>query len=204
MPVTRTNTNQPCSDSRFRRSIAPLLRRHHSPGNKLRAQWAPFDTAISVFGSDQVVETRIVDRSALRRSSVIGQPIEPLIRAEDTPLDAVVVIRGGPITADKILEHAARQQAVFTYHDQPMIAISVDLTIEGWTIERILVERMWSRSRYAVSTVGALREAGYELVPTSAAPHYSVVLPDATLRAAASLLELFGPTMDNEYRQRRR
>jgi hypothetical protein len=85
-----------------------------------------------------------------------------------------------------------------------MIAISVDLTIQGWTIERILRERMWSRSRYATTTVGRLRSAGYELVATSTAPHYSVVLPDATERAAAELLSHFGPTLQNEFRQRRR
>ena len=85
-----------------------------------------------------------------------------------------------------------------------MTAISVDLAIEGWSLERILRERMWSRSRYATTTVGQLRSAGYELVPTSSAPHYSVVLPDASEAAAASLLEHFGPTLVNEFKQRRR
>jgi hypothetical protein len=133
-----------------------------------------------------------------------GQPIEPLIRAEEPPSDAVVVIRGGPITVAKIVEHAARQQAVFTYRGEPMVAISVDLTIEGWSLERILGERMWSRSRYSITTAGALRSAGYELVPTSKAPHYSVVLPEASARSAVDLLAHFGPTLVNEFRQRRR
>jgi hypothetical protein len=85
-----------------------------------------------------------------------------------------------------------------------MIAISVDLAIEGWSLERILRERMWSRSRYATATVGQLRSASYELVPTSSAPHYSVILPDVSVVAAASLLEHFGPTLVNEFKQRRR
>ena len=85
-----------------------------------------------------------------------------------------------------------------------MIAVSVDLSIEGWSIERILRERMWSRSRYATTRVGQLRAAGYELVATCAAPHYSVLLPEATERAAVEFLSHFGPTLENEFRQRRR
>jgi len=136
--------------------------------------------------------------------ATFGQPIEPLIRAEEPPDDAVVVIRGGPIAVDKIVEHARRQQAVFTYRGEPMVAVSVDLTIEGWTVERILRERMWSRSRYATTTVRELRAAGYELLATSTAPHYSIILPGVSELDAAEFLSHFGPTLDNEFRQRRR
>ena len=134
----------------------------------------------------------------------MSQPIDVLIRAEPPPDDSVVVVRGGPLTAQKIVEHAVRQQAVFTYRGAPMTAISVDLAIEGWSLERILRERMWSRSRYGTTTVAQLRAAGYELVATSSAPHYSVVLPEATESAAVALLDHFGPTMVNEFKQRRR
>src|SRR4051812_16104909 len=60
-----------------------------------------------------------------------------------------------------------------------MVAISVDLTVEGWTLDRILAERMQTRSSYASAMVGVLRAAGYELVPTGRAPHYSLILPGA-------------------------
>jgi hypothetical protein len=70
-----------------------------------------------------------------------------------------------------------RQPAVFTFRGKPMVATGVDLTIEGWSVERILRERMWSRSTSAMTTAGELRSAGCELGATSAAPHYSVVLP---------------------------
>ncbi|MGH9272913.1 MAG: hypothetical protein ACRDZ2_16760 [Ilumatobacteraceae bacterium] len=134
----------------------------------------------------------------------MSRPIEPLIRREPPPDDPVVVVRGGPLTAQKIVEHAARQQAVFTYRGVPMIAISVDLSIEGWSLERILRERMWSRSRYAITTVCELRAHEYELVATGSAPHYSVVLPAASEAEAAALLDRFGPTMINEFKQHRR
>lgn len=133
-----------------------------------------------------------------------GQPIEPLIRSEDPPDEIVVVIRGGPIAVEKIVEHARRQQAVYTYGGRPMIAVSVDLTIEGWSLDRILRERMWSRSTFSTTTVGELHAAGYELVATNAPPHYSVLLLRADEDSARNFLGHFGPTMVNEYKQRRR
>jgi len=86
----------------------------------------------------------------------------------------------------------------------PMTAISVDLAIYGGPIERIVRERMWSRSRYATTTAGELRAAGHELVPAGRAPHFSVVLPDAGEATAASLLGHFGPTLVNEFKRPRR
>ena len=132
------------------------------------------------------------------------QPIEPLIRDEPTPADAIIVVRGGPLTAQKIVVHAVRQRSVFSYRGEPMIAISVDLAIDGWPVERILRERLWSRSTYATSTVVALRSAGHELVATAMAPHFSVVLSEASEAAAVALLGQFGPTLVNEFKRRRR
>ena len=79
---------------------------------------------------------------------MIAARFEPLIRAESAPDDAVVVIRGAPVAAEKIVEHAVRQQALFTYLGQPMMAISVYLAVSGWTVDSILRERMRTRSRY--------------------------------------------------------
>jgi len=59
------------------------------------------------------------------------RPVEPLVRSEAPPDAAVVVVRGGPIAAQKVAEHTHRQEALFTFRGQPMVAISVDLTVEG-------------------------------------------------------------------------
>jgi hypothetical protein len=131
------------------------------------------------------------------------RPIEPLVRSEALPDAAVVVVRGGPIAAQKVAEHAQRQQALFTFRGLPMVAISVDLTVGGWTLDRILAERMHTRRRYATVTAGALRAAGYELVPTGREPHYSLILPGSSHADAAALVALFGPTLQNPYRARR-
>lgn len=37
-----------------------------------------------------------------------GEPIEGYLRNEEPPDDAVVVVRGGPIAPEKIVEHAQR------------------------------------------------------------------------------------------------
>ncbi len=131
------------------------------------------------------------------------RPIEPMLRDEDPPDEAAAVIRAGPVTAEKIVEHANRELARFTYRGEPLAAISVDVTVGGWDVDRILRERLWSRSRYALAAAGDLRAADYELLPTANRPHYSLVLPSATFEDAVALLAHFGPTIENEYRRRR-
>lgn len=53
-----------------------------------------------------------------------------------------------------------------------MASISVAATDTGWPLDRILRERLWSRSTYATTTVGTVRRAGYELLATHSRPHY--------------------------------
>jgi hypothetical protein len=131
------------------------------------------------------------------------RPIEPFIRTEEPPGDAIVVVRAGPLTVAKLVEHAARQARLFTIGGEPMVAVSVDLTVAGWALDQILRDRMWSRSNYATSTVAQLRDAGFDLVPTNQAPHYSALLRSSDEQEAAALLGCFGPTMKNPHRRRR-
>ncbi len=131
-------------------------------------------------------------------------PIEPHVRDEDPLDDTVVVIRAGPLTVEKLVEHATRQQGRYSFRGRPMASISVDVASSGWTIEAILRDRLWSRSTYATCAVGALLGGGYELVPTFDAPHYDVLLPAASAEVAGSLLSLFGDPRSNPYKRRRR
>lgn len=131
------------------------------------------------------------------------EPIEPHLRAEEPPGDAVLVIRGGPLTAAKLAEHAGREAVRFSYRGLALASVSVEATVGGWSLEAILKELLWSRTTYATATAASLRAAGYELLPTFGAPHYDVVLAAATVEAAGSLLELFGPAEPNPYRRRR-
>src|SRR6266540_931185 len=112
------------------------------------------------------------------------RPIEPHVRGEDPPDDAVLVLRGGPLTAAKLLEHALREQRRFSYR-LPMPSVSVDATVGGWTVDTILERRLWTRTSYAATTVGRLRQAGYVLLPTFDVPHYDLLLPAASEAAAS-------------------
>lgn len=133
-----------------------------------------------------------------------GEPIEPYVRSEMPPDDAVVVVRGGPVAPEKIVEHAQRQAREYTYRDVPMYSVSVSLTVPGWDLSALLAGPLSSRSTFAVSTAGVVRAAGFELLPTYGAPHYDLLLDTGEYREAETLLGLFGSPTPNPYKSRGR
>ena len=104
------------------------------------------------------------------------EPIEPFIRAEELPATSVLIVRGGPITADKLLEAARREQSVYSWRGSPLACVSTEAVMGGWTLERLLAEHLATRTMYATTTVGRVLDEGLRLLPTFAAPHYDVVL----------------------------
>ena len=80
----------------------------------------------------------------------------------------------------------------------------MDVTIAGWDIERILARRLDTRRKYATARAGALLDAGFDLMPTFTAPHYSLLLPSYTSEVARQLVEVFGRVKDNPHYQPRR
>ena len=133
-----------------------------------------------------------------------GEPIETYLRSEEPPDDAVVVVRGGPIAPEKIVEHAGRQAREYTYRNAPMYSISVSLTVGGWDLSALLIGPLSSRSTFAVSTAGVVRAAGFPLLPTYEAPHYDLLLATGEYREAEVLLSLFGSPEPNPYERRGR
>jgi len=133
-----------------------------------------------------------------------GEPIEPYLRPERPPDDAIVVVRGGPITAEKIVEHVVRQAREYSYAGRPMYSVSVSLTVDGWDLARLLAGPLSSRTAFAASTVGAIRRAGFGLLATYEPPHYDLLLGSAEYREAEALLAVFGPPEVNPYRRRGR
>ena len=131
------------------------------------------------------------------------EPVETHVRDGPPPGDLVVVVRGGPLTVEKFVQHMRRGQERYSYRGHPLVSISVDAAVAGWTPEGILRERLWSRTSYATTTVGELRRHGYSLLPTFDAPHFDLLAPDATDEVAGTLLSVFGPIQRNPYRRRR-
>lgn len=132
------------------------------------------------------------------------EPIEGHLRAHDVGDDTLLLIRGGPLTVEKLVEHARRQAREFSLRGAPMASISVDGLVAGWTVELVLRERMWSRSQFATATAGVVRGAGFEVLPTHNAPHFDIVLAEASDAEAARLLEIFGSPEDNPFKKRGR
>lgn len=132
-------------------------------------------------------------------------PIEDRLRAgEVLDPDAHLVMRGWPVDVVGILRNADLTRSRYSLGGEPFVAISAEVTIAGWDVESILMgARLRSRRTYAIAPVGDLLVAGFELVPTFDAPHYSVTLPSYTEVTAARLVEVLGEAKPNPYFQRR-
>ena len=134
-----------------------------------------------------------------------GEPIETYLRdEEDPPNDAVVIVRGGPVAADKFVEHARRQAREYTFRGEPMHSISVSLTVGDWELSALLAGPLSSRSTYAASTAGAVRGAGFGLLPTYDAPHYDLLLATGDYPEAERLLGMFSAPRPNPFKRRGR
>ncbi len=83
---------------------------------------------------------------------------------------------------------------------RPFVAVPVEVTSEGWTLASILGgPRLRNRRTYASVGAGVMLDAGFELLATFAAPHYSVVFPSYTSENAERLASVFGDPLRNDY-----
>ena len=133
------------------------------------------------------------------------EPIEGLFRdGERLDPEAHLVVRGWPLTVDGLLRNADATRARFSLDGRPFSAISAEITVAGWTLDMILAgPRLRTRSRYAAVPVGELVEAGFGLLPTFVAPHYSVVLAPYTSERVQQLLDVLGESQINPRHVRR-
>jgi hypothetical protein len=132
-------------------------------------------------------------------------PIEDRLRAgEMLDPDAHLVMRGWPVDVAGILRNADLTRSRYSRAGEPFVAISAEVTIAGWDVDSILKgPRLRSRRTYAIAPVHDVLEAGFDLLPTFNAPHYSVVLPSYTEAIAALLVEAFGEVKPNPHFERR-
>lgn len=129
------------------------------------------------------------------------EPIEEHLRSDDQ-LDPTshVVVRGWPLTVDGMLRNADATRSRFSWSGAPLVAVSAEITIGSWTVDSILAgPRLRTRSRYAETTAASVVEAGFGLLPSFAAPHYSVVLPAYDEVDIRRLLEVLGPVKSNPH-----
>lgn len=116
--------------------------------------------------------------------------MSPLVlRHEDPPADAAVIIRAGIMARDSVV-----RAATTSFDNHGFYGVSVFAAIE-MTIEELVARTPeLSRDRYRQlrqSTVGKLRMAGYALLATLERPHFDIVLPDLEPATLARLDRCF-------------
>lgn len=126
--------------------------------------------------------------------------MEPIVlRDEEPPEDAVVVVRGGKMGSEYL-----RRTALDAFDELGLYAVSVFLVLDE-PLE-VLCGREPYLARYGqvrLSAVGVLRGSGFALIPTLARPHYDVVLPDISPSTLARLDDCFEPPSPNPGRASR-
>lgn len=120
------------------------------------------------------------------------------LRREDPPADVVVVVRGGRDSIDKLRRHTLRTARAWSLDAAPLFGISVFAVLDR-TLETLLGERFASFRTVHLTTVGQLREAGFELLPTGLRPHFTVRLHAAENEDLQRLLAVLGPARDNPH-----
>ncbi len=122
------------------------------------------------------------------------------VRVEEPSTGAAVVIRGGPDTLSLLQSHARRLNRLYVLDGANVFGISVFVARDeiGPASERsILSSKLRNYPTVYRSTVSTLTDAGFELLPTFIAPHYTVLLP--SLDAADDLAAAFGNLVVNPY-----
>lgn len=124
------------------------------------------------------------------------------VRTEPIHDDEVVLIRGGPETAAKLLGHARRLHTVYVLDGLPVFGVSAMAALDALgpaSLDGLLASRMASYRVVHMPLVGALREAGFQLLPTFRRPHVTVLLDSDAPDDVDRLLRALGPGRPNPY-----
>jgi hypothetical protein len=129
------------------------------------------------------------------------EAIDPHLRdGETVDADADLVVRGWPLTVEGLLRNADATRSRYSWRGEPRVAISAEVTVAGWTLNAILAgPRLRTRSRYARAWVSDSVAAGFGVLPTFLAPHYSVRLPSYDENGAQRLLDVLGEVKRNPF-----
>ena len=120
------------------------------------------------------------------------------------PHDTVVVLRGGPDTVAKIVQHARRTEQRWTLDGVPLLGISVFCALDPdgpASFDSLLASRMRSYRVVHRVPAGKLLTAGFELLPTAGRPHYTIRMMSGDEAAAAMLLAVLGPPRENRHHE---
>jgi hypothetical protein len=126
------------------------------------------------------------------------------VRVEEPSPDAAVVIRGGPDTLSLLQSHARRLNRLYVLDGAEVFGISVFVARDeiGPTSEStILSSKVRNYAEVYRTNVSTLKDAGFVLLPTFSAPHFTVLM--SSLEAADDLAAAFGNLVVNPYAEGR-
>lgn len=132
----------------------------------------------------------------------MAQELRPDVRDEVPPPQAVVVLRGGPDDGSKLAKHAARTNRRFMLDGQPLWGISVFLALDPAghaSLHGLLSGRMRTYRIVHTADLEQIRSAGFDVLPTFARPHFTLVMPDVAPKTLAQLASALGPGQPNPY-----
>lgn len=134
------------------------------------------------------------------------QDFRPLLREEAPPSDGVLVVRGGPSSIERLLDHAQRTHDAYTFDGEPLWGVSVFCALDdvGPASLDALLRRFGSYRVVHLPTVGGVVDAGFDLLPSFRRPHFTVRLTDAEPGTLTHLLDALGPARPNPYHGRKR
>ena len=118
-----------------------------------------------------------------------------VLRGEDPPAEAAVVVRGGERGLDVDI---LRRTATRTFEEYGFYGISVFVVLEG-SLEDLCrsVDEVRRYGRIRLSTAGDLRRAAFTLLSTGRRPHFDIALPDLADETLDRLRPCFGPLQSN-------
>lgn len=138
--------------------------------------------------------TEVADNLAAMSNARIEQ--RTLLRSEQVPLYATLMVRGGRDTVDKLRAHAERTARAWCLDGLPLLGISVFAAL-GVPLEILLRRRFASFRTVYLPTAGELSEHGFELLATAQRPHFTVRLERANDQELAKLLAALEPARPN-------
>jgi hypothetical protein len=129
------------------------------------------------------------------------EELRPRLRAEPSPADTIVVVRGGPANARQLTTHAERTHKAFQLDGVPLWGVSVFAALDDIGPASLdgLLQRLWSYRVVHLPTVGQRTEAGFPLLPTFARPHFTLQLSTTDEPEIDRLVAALGPENPNRY-----
>jgi hypothetical protein len=119
-----------------------------------------------------------------------------VLRDEEPPDDATIVVRRGLLLAESIRRTAERCRREYGFLGLSVYG-AVGMTVAELTATVPQIGPVRYR-QVRLTTFGAVRQAGFPVWPTNMFPHFSLVLPDLDQATIGRLEACFGPPQRNQ------